>query len=109
MKERSNNAILPKIATFVGGTIICSLAFTTTALAGYLSPLIMEVQPVPLDNPTQLVVYGRNFGVDPQFTFGTGRVGAYNGYLTPADVQTACFQLPNFMRQAIAGQDPFSA
>ncbi len=89
MKKRSNYAVLPKIATLVGGTVLGSLMYTGSAFAA-AAPLIMEVQPVPAENPSQLIVYGRNFGVDPQFTFGTGRVGAYNGYLTAAVDQAAC-------------------
>ena len=89
MKKRSNYAVLPKIATLVGGTVLGSLMYTSSAFAA-AAPLIMEVQPIPAENPSQLVVYGRNFGVDPQFTFGTGRVGVYNGYLTAAADQLAC-------------------
>ena len=63
MKRRCNSAILPKIATLVGGTILGSLVYTTTALAAAFPPLIMEVQPIPADNPTQLVVHGRYFGL----------------------------------------------
>jgi hypothetical protein len=62
--KRSKTAILPKIATLFGGVILGSLVYSTAAFAAF-PPLIMEVQPVPADDPTQLVIYGQYFGVDP--------------------------------------------
>ena len=99
MKGRCNYAILPKIATLVGGTVLGSLVYTSTALAAF-PPLIMEVQPVPADNPTQLVIYGQYFGAgiygenpivtpDPKFTFGT-----YDGHLFIPEDQTLCDTAP---------------
>ena len=106
MKGRSNSAILPRIATLAGGAFLGSLVYSTTALA--LPPLITEVQPYPSDTPpTHLVVYGENFGlisdggtVDPEFTFGTGRIGAYNGYLAISADQSMC---------PVPVDDPFAA
>ena len=99
MSSTTHRVILSRIATIFGGIILGSLVYTTTAFA--LPPLIMEVQPVnvlsPDDPPDQLVVYGRHFGLisnggvkDPDFTFGTGRVGIYNGYLAIAADQSMC-------------------
>ena len=90
MHRSKYRAMLSRVATTFGGIIIGSLLYTTTVFANL--PLIMEVQSVneafPEDPPDQLVVYGRNFGLiryggseDPKFTFGTGRVGTYNGFL----------------------------
>lgn len=93
MKRRNNSAVRKRIATLVGGGIIGSLAFSTAVFA-LDAPLIMEVQPMPPDYPSQLVIYGRNFGDDPDFTFGTGRIGNYNGYLTAAADQSACSTIP---------------
>jgi len=86
MKQRYTSAILPKIATLAGGAILGSLVYSTSAFAAG-DPLIMEVQPYPDDGV--VVIYGMNFGDDPLFTFGTGRVGDYNGYLAPGD-QSLC-------------------
>ena len=83
----TSKSIRTRIATLIGGTIIGSLVYTSTALAAF-PPLIMEVQPTPLDNPTQLVVYGQYFGVDPVFTFGPG------GVIPAAANQDACSATP---------------
>ena len=37
----------------------------------YAAPHIEEVQPWPIDGPQQLVIWGNDFGVDPQIFFGT--------------------------------------
>ena len=96
MKQVKRGAILPKIATTLGGVFLGSLLTSSVVFAGF-APKIMEVQPTPADNPTQLIVYGQYFGLvsdggvmDPDFTFGTGAIGAYNGYLPFAADQSAC-------------------
>ncbi len=89
MKGRRHTAILSRIATLTGGVLLGSLVYTTTAFA-LDPPLIMEVQPYLDESPPVVVIYGRNFGDDPKFTFGTGRIGDYNGYLTKALDQSKC-------------------
>ena len=59
MKRRCNIAILPKIATLVGGALLGSLLYAPLAFA---ETKIHEVQPWPNDGPTQLIIWGTDFG-----------------------------------------------
>ena len=69
-----NDAILSRIAKIVGGGLIGVLFYSPAAFA---EPKILEVQPWPTDAPTQLIIWGTDFGpVDdvlgtPMIHFGT--------------------------------------
>ncbi|MBE9549832.1 MAG: collagen-like protein, partial [Proteobacteria bacterium] len=89
MKRIHNRSVIfPKIATIAGGAILGSLIFATTAFAAG-APLIMEVQPVPADDPDTLLIYGVNFSSNDQFTFGT-----WPAFLDTSVDQGACALAP---------------
>ena len=59
MQQKNNGAILSRSALLIWSTFLSSILYTSTAFA---EPKITEVQPMPIDSPTQLVIYGADFG-----------------------------------------------
>ena len=70
MKRCSKDAILVKFARTAAAVIIGSLLYTPPAFAELD---IHEVQPWPIDSPTQLVIWGLGFD-NPEILFGTHAV-----------------------------------
>ncbi len=59
---------LPFKFVSVVGSMLLGIVFTS---ASFAETKIEEVQPWPIDAPTQLIIWGTDFGDSPEFHFGT--------------------------------------
>jgi hypothetical protein len=57
-----------RLVLLVVGSVLLSSAFPSVGLA---ETKIEEIQPWPIDAPTQLIIWGTQFGQSPEFHFGT--------------------------------------
>ncbi len=93
MSKRCHTPVRKRLVMQIGGALFGSLLLSPAAFADEEGPIeILEVQPLPLDAPTQLVVWAAGLDLDanPMFMLGT-----WQPALDIADDQGYCDNEPD--------------